>query len=57
MLVVGELTAFTTYELDRLTIPVLGKVKGYSSWNSERQFWAEFEKPVTEIYRDEILCK
>ena len=55
MLIVGMLTSFTTYELDGLTVPVLAKVKGDSSRNSERQFGAEFKKPITEIGRDEIL--
>jgi hypothetical protein len=54
-LIVGKFTSFTTYELDRLTIPIPAKVKGDSSWNSERQFRAELEKAITEICCDEIL--
>lgn len=34
--IIRELSSFTTYELDRLTIPILGKVKRDSSWNPER---------------------
>lgn len=57
LLIVGKDTSFTTYKLDRLTVPILGKVKGDSTWNSERQFWAKFEKPITEIRRDEVLMQ
>lgn len=55
MLIVGRVTSFTTHKLDGLTIPVLVEVKGDSSWNFERQFRAEFEKPITEICCDEVL--
>jgi hypothetical protein len=55
ILTVRGLASFTTYKLDRLAVPVPAKVKGDPSWNFEREFWAEFEKPITEIYCDEVL--
>lgn len=55
VIVVGEFPTLTTYELDGLAVPVLCEVEGNSDWKPERQLRAEFEKPVTEICRDDIL--
>jgi len=46
---------FATDELDWLTVPILGKVEGDSSWKFERQFRIELEKSITEICCNEIL--
>jgi len=53
--IIRKFPPFTTNKQNRLTVPIPCKVEGDSSWNSERKFWAELEKSVTEVCRDEIL--
>jgi hypothetical protein len=53
--IIRKLTSFAAYKLDRLAVPVFGKVEGNSSWEPERQFRVEFKKTITEICRNEIL--
>ena len=53
--IIWKFTSFTTNESDRLAVPILGEVKGDPSRNSERKFWTELEKSVTEVCRNEIL--
>lgn len=52
---VWNFSASAAYKLDRLTVPMLGEIKGYSSWNFEGKFWTELEESVTEICRNKVL--